>query len=84
MGNNSHNSSNVISDSSFLITKSLKIPIYLFRISAAKLIKSNSETGEIYLLFLLNEKYRNLSLCLDCGIFEDCFKVFTVCFEHRI
>lgn len=23
---------------------------------------------EIYLPFLLNEKYRNLSLCLDCGI----------------
>ena len=29
MGNNSHNSSNIISDSSFLIIKSLKIPIYL-------------------------------------------------------
>ena len=41
MGNNSHNSSNVISDSSFLIIKSLKIPIYLFRNSAAKVIKNN-------------------------------------------
>ena len=39
MGNNSHNSSNVISDSSFLIIKSLKIPIYLIRNSSAKLIK---------------------------------------------
>ncbi len=40
--------------------------------------------GEIYLLFLLNEKYRNLRLCLDCGIFEDCFKDVTVCPEHHI
>lgn len=40
--------------------------------------------GEIYSLFLLNEKYRNLSLCLDCGILEDCFKEVTVCPEHHI
>ncbi len=40
--------------------------------------------GEIYLLFRLNEKYRNLRLCLDCGIFEDCLKDVTVYPEHRI
>ena len=84
MGNNSHNSSNVISDSSFLIIKSLKIPIYLIRNSSAKLIKNNLEAGEIYYLLLLNEKYRNLRLCLDCGILEDCFKDVTVCPEHHI
>ena len=82
MGNNSHNSSNVISDNSFLIIKSS--PIYLIRNSSAKLIKNNLEAGEIYLPFLLNEKYRNLSLCLDCGIFEDCLKEVTVCPEHHI
>ena len=46
--------------------------------------KNNPETGEIYLPFLLNEKYRNLRLCLDCGILRIVFKDVTVYPEHRI